>query len=321
MKQLLVYLLRILFSCVVVLAAIYVLFGPVGNSAEIVVITIPQNIEHFDITDALEKEHLIKNRWLFSFFIIGKTIEPGGYRLTNSMWMWTIAKKVMGKPDLVWITTNGCLRREQIGEMIGKKLGWNQTNLDAWNNVYKNMQPEYIEGVYYPDTYLIPTDETGAQVAQRFINHFNEVFTPYAQKFQDANVRWVTALKIASLIEREAGGVSDMPLIAGIIWNRLDKNMLLQIDATLQYTHGKNVDGSWWGSIDLSEKKSDSPYNSYFVKGLPPTPICSPGITSIAAVLNPEQTDCLFYLHDRSGRIHCAVTYEEHNINIEKYLK
>jgi UPF0755 protein len=321
MKKILKIMLQLFFSIVVVLSAVYFLFGPVGKSGEVVVITVPQNIEHFDVTGALEKESLIRNPWLFKLFVVGKTIEPGGYRLTNSMWMWTIAKKVMGKPDLEWITINGCLRREQIGEMIGKKLGWDQTKLDSWNNAYKNMQPEYIEGVYYPDTYLIPRDETGAQVAQRFINHFNEVFAPYAQKFQDANIRWVTALKVASLIEREAGGASDMPLIAGIIWNRLDKNMLLQIDATLQYTHGKNADGSWWGSIDLSEKKSDSPYNSYLVKGLPPTPICSPGITSIAAVLNPEETDCLFYLHDRSGQIHCAVTYEEHKTNIEKYLK
>lgn len=321
MKKFIVYLFQILGTACVLCLTTYLLFGPIDKTKETIVFIVPQQTEEFDVAKNLQEQKLIKNTWLFQLFITGKTIEPGGYRLTSSTWMWQIAKKITTSPDLVWVTINGCLRREQIGEMIGKKLGWGQVQLDAWNNAYKVLQPEYIEGVYYPDTYLLPKDELGDQIAKRFINRFNEVFAPYAQKFQDANIRWVTVLKIASLIEREAAGNSDMPLISGIIWNRLDKNMLLQIDATLQYTHGKNADGSWWGSIDLSEKQSDSLYNSYKVKGLPPTPICSPGITSIAAVLNFEDTDCLFYLHDPTGQIHCAVTYEEHKENIETYLK
>jgi UPF0755 protein len=84
---------------------------------------------------------------------------------------------------------------------------------------------------------------------------------------------------------------------------------------------GKNANGKWWGSIDLAQKKSDSPYNSYLTKGLPPTPICSPNINAIEAALNPEETDCLFYLHDVYKEIHCAKTYKEHLANIEKYLK
>ena len=321
MKKLLRFISIGIVSLGIILGALYWLFGPTGKSNDTVSIIVPQNEEHFDMSGALENENIIKNVWLFRLFIAGKTIESGGYYVTDSMWMWQVAAKVTGTPDLLWVTINGCLRREQIGEMIGKKLGWDQQKLDDWNTAYKNLQPEYSEGVYYPDTYLIPRSESGAEVAKRFINRFNEAFAPYADKFQDANIRWVTALKIASLIEREAAGQSDMPLISGVIWNRLDKNMLLQIDATLQYTHGKNADGSWWGSIDLAEKQRDSLYNSYTVKGLPPTPICSPSITSIAAVLTPEETECLFYLHDHNGAIHCAVTYEEHKENIEVYLK
>ena len=321
MRNLLKKVVLLFISSIVVFLSVYFLFGPVGKSTNSVLITVPQNAENFDMTAALEREHLIKNTWLFRLFIAGKKIESGGYRFTNALWMWEIADIATGTPDLLWVTINGCLRREQIGEMIGKKLGWNQSKLDDWNAAYKKLQPEYVEGVYYPDTYLIPTSESGAEVAERFINRFNEAFGPYAKEFQDANIRWVTALKIASLIEREAAGSQDMPLISGVIWNRLEKNMLLQIDATLQYTHGKNADGSWWGSIDLAEKQSDSLYNSYTVKGLPPTPICSPSITSIAAVLTPEETPCLFYLHDHDGQIHCAVTYEEHKKNIEVYLK
>jgi len=236
------------------------------------------------------------------------------------MWALDVFKKINGKPDLVWISYSSCLRKEQVGEILSEALGWNSTELTKWNTVYTNSSPEYFEGVYYPDTYLIPVDENGEQVARRLINRFNEKFAPLADKYVEANIRWVTGLKIASLISREAAGSLDMHLISGIIWNRLDKGMPLQIDATMQYTLGKNKEEKWWGAIDLKEQKNDSPYNSYLHKGLPPTPICSPNIDYVDAALNPEETDCLFYLHDHSKQIHCAVTYEEHLKNIKKYL-
>ena len=89
----------------------------------------------------------------------------------------------------------------------------------------------------------------------------------------------------------------------------------------MQYTRGKKPDGSWWGSIDLAQENLDSPYNTYLYKGLPPTPICSPSMTSIETVLNPEQTDCLYYLHDKNREIHCAKTYAQHKQNILLYLQ
>jgi UPF0755 protein len=319
----------VLFSIFVIgfIVAFYVFCGPtfakasVGKPAETELFIVPQSPENFDVAGELAGQGFVRSAWVAGIILNGKTVEPGGYRLTKSMWLWETVSTVTDKPSLLWITISSCLRREQIGELIGKKLGWDTTKLDEWNNAYKKYGEEYIEGVYYPDTYLIPADETGGEVAQRFIDRFNEKFAPYFQKFQDANIRWVTALKIASLIEREAGGPEDMKLISGIIWNRLDSDMRLQIEATMQYTRGKQPDGSWWGNIDLKEKLNESPYNTYLHKGLPPTPICSPSITSIEAVLEPEETDCLFYLHDREKQIHCAQTYAQHKENITLYLQ
>ncbi|MFH1565593.1 MAG: endolytic transglycosylase MltG [bacterium] len=112
-----------------------------------------------------------------------------------------------------------------------------------------------------------------------------------------------------------------MPLIAGILWNRLLKEMKLEIDATVQYARGKTEKG-WWTPIKASDiTEIDSPYNTYKYKGLPPHPISNPGINAIEAVLNPIETDCLYYLHDDNREIHCAKTFEEHKANIEKYLK
>ena len=299
-------------------------FGPVGESDKTELFIIPKNLSGFNLVQKLEDGKFIKKNKVLEYylntFVFFADVKPGGYRLRRSMWALNVFKKLNGKPDLVWISYSSCLRKEQIGEILAEGLDWNSEQLTKWNTVYTNLKPEYFEGVYYPDTYLIPIDEDGKQVAKRLINRFNEKFTPLVDKYIAANIRWVTGLKIASLIAREAAGKSDMKLISGIIWNRLDKGMPLQIDATMQYTLGKNDQGKWWGAVDLKEQKNDSTYNSYLHKGLPPTPICSPNIDYIEAALEPEETDCLFYLHDNFKQIHCAVTYEEHLENIKKYL-
>lgn len=324
MKKLFIVLISVSFAISVSLIYGWRLFGPAGNSKQIKIFVIPQNKEDFDVTQTLWEQKFIKNIRAFQFllntFAKNKEIKSGGYKLSQNMNAWQVFTKVTGKQDLIWVTISFCPRKEQMGEKLASTLDWSQEKLNKWKILYKDSKPEYFEGVYYPDTYLIPVDESEIQVADRFINRFNEKFAPLADKFTAKNIKWTTGLKIASLIAREAAGTEDMKLISGIIWNRLDKDMPLQIDATMQYTLGKNADGNWWGNINLAEKEKDSPYNSYLNKGLPPTPICSPNIDAIEAALNPKETDCLYYLHDNNRQIHCAKTFEEHKTNIEKYL-
>jgi len=298
--------------------------GPVDMSTNEYTLVIPKKQENFDIVQSLSDNKFIKNRKTFEIFkklFLLENIKSGGYILRGNMGALDVLKKLNGEPDLIWISYSSCLRKEQIGEILGTSLGWNEEQMNKWNTEYTNTKPEYFEGVYYPDTYLIPRNESGDKIAKRLINRFNEKFAPYAEKYVQANIRWVTGLKIASLIAREAAGKQDMHLISGIIWNRLNEGMPLQIDATMQYTRGKNSKGKWWGSIDLTEKQNESPYNSYLHKGLPPTPICSANIDYIEAALHPAETDCIFYLHDSKQGIHCAKTYEEHLQNIKKYLE
>jgi UPF0755 protein len=324
MKKVFIISISLVLLFLLTVGVFWIFFAPVSTSNEIGVFVIPENKENFDIVKTLKEKKFIKSTSAFKFLInnfsYGRGMESGGYKLSQNMNAWQVMKKISGKADLVWFRQSYCVRKEQLGEYLAEALGWNNTQLNSWNSLYNNDKPDYFEGVYYPDTYLIPLDETPAQVAQRFINRFNEKFAPLADEFAAKNIKWTTGIKIASLIAREAAGTSDMKLISGIIWNRLDMEMPLQIDATMQYTLGKKDNGSWWGGIDLAEKQSDSPYNSYLYKGLPPTPICSPNIDAIEAALNPEETDCLFYLHGADKQIHCAKTYKEHLVNIEKYL-
>lgn len=250
----------------------------------------------------------------------GVKISEGGYFFFKNMSVWNKISKIKKGPDLKWVKVLPGMRKEQIGEILGETFGWSEDEVKKWNEVYTRMKYEYREGVYFPDTYLIPFKEGGLEIANRMIVNFNEKFAPYFDEALKKNMQWTTVLKVASLIQREAGGKEDMGIISGVIWNRLDRGMNLQIDATIQYAKGK-VDGEWWSHVAPTDLKIDSPYNDYLNKGLPPTPICNPGLDAIEAALNPEETDCLYYLHDSNRQIHCAKTYEEYLENVKKYLQ
>ncbi len=245
--------------------------------------------------------------------------QEGGYYLSKNMTAFDVASHLSRGPDLKWVKVLPGWRKEQIGEELHKIFGWSDSDLKNWNNTYTAMKFDYTEGVYFPDTYLIPVKEDGLQIANRMIAHFNEKMTPYAGEFAKKDIKWTTGVKVASLIQKESSG-TDMKLISGIIWNRLLANQKLQIDATVQYAKGK-TNGNWWPSVFGSDITNiDSSFNTYKHLGLPPTPIAEPSLDAIEAALNPAQTDCIYYLHDKSRQIHCSKTYEEHLTNIKKYL-
>jgi UPF0755 protein len=277
------------------------------------------------IIEKLKNNGFIRSPLALKFILIirGKhnKIEPGGYFISKNLNLWQVADKLTRPPDMKWVSLPEGLRKEEIGEILAKSFNWSDVELDKWNGTFTAMEFDYFEGVYFPDTYLIPVKESGLEIANRMTDRFNEQFAPYLSQFEDQNIIWTTGLRLASLIQREAGGQEDMPLIAGVLWNRLLIDMKLEVDATVQYARGK-TDKGWWTPIKPADiLEIDSPYNTYKYTGLPPQPICNPGLDAIEAVLNPAETDCLFYIHDNNRQIHCAKTYEEHLVNIDKYLR
>lgn len=250
----------------------------------------------------------------------GGVVSPGGYRLSKEMSLAQISDALQNKPYMAWVVIPEGLRKEEIAKLLADALGWTAAQKEKWINIYTAMKFDYIEGTYFPDTYLIPVDEDLLKIAERLQAKFNEKFAVYLPEFNLQNIKWTTGLTFASIVQREAANKADMPLIAGILWNRLERGMALNVDATLQYVRGDTGNG-WWAPLKLADKQTESPYNTYINKGLPPHPICNPGITAIEATLNPAQTDCLYYLHGKDHETHCAKTYEEHRENIEKYLK
>lgn len=206
------------------------------------------------------------------------------------------------------------LRKEEVAEIVADKLDWSPQEKEDFINSAN------VEGHFFPTTYLIYKDADPASVEETMNKEFSKQVDKIKKPISKQIINEDTALKIASIIQREAAGKEDMNLISGIIWNRIFAGMKLQIDATLQYAKGSEEDG-WWGEVSSADKKIKSAYNTYLNTGLPPGPIANPGLAAISAAFNPAKTDCLFYLHDKNRQIHCAKTYEEHKKNIDLYLK
>lgn len=174
------------------------------------------------------------------------------------------------------------------------------------------------EGLLYPAKYPIADDMTPARILQtmadEMVRRFEVVDWSGIGKF---GLSRYEMLVVGSLIEWEAGTDADRPIISSVIHNRLDQNMRLQIDATVIYALGYNR-----GRVLAKDLKVDSPYNTYLIDGLPPTPIGTVSVASLTAAINPAQTDYLFYvLASEDGSHVFAVTYEEHQANVEAAKK
>lgn len=299
-------------------------FGPVTKtiepSAEFLVTPLDSTT---DIARNLKEAGLIKNEWAFPLALSASggrmNVRPGGYDLSADMNLWQITDALTDSPYLVWVDVPSGLRKEEIGERLAAALSWNEDAMRSWLSAAEAYSFGLKDGVYFPDIYLIPSDQPPSLIAERMRDRFQNQFAPYAKEAQQKGIAWNDVLTIASLIEREAAGPHDMELIAGIIWNRIEEGMPLGIDATLQYIRG--AEGNWWPVPQSEDKYLESPYNTYFTSGLPPGPINNPGLLTIRAVLNPEDTNCLYYLHDPRGRIHCATTYRAHVANVDRYLR
>jgi len=169
-----------------------------------------------------------------------------------------------------------------------------------------------LEGFFFPDTYSFEYEETLESIISKMISNFEKKALPYFEEFERSELSSVLkteydALIFSSIVEKETGRLEDTPKIASVFLNRLKIDMFLQSDATLNYVLPTKK-----RQLSIEDLKSDSPYNSYKFKGLPPTPISNPGIHTIENSLNPEKTDFFFFFATEDLVSHFSKTYEEH---------
>lgn len=292
-----------------------------SNKTEIVI----QSGESLDqIIENLHKKKLVRSRTATKTNIISrglsKKIQAGYFYLSPSESLNTITQKLTSSnTKQMWVTFPEGLRREEMAQILLEKFSEenSQPNFDSQDFIRRTVN---LEGYLFPDTYAFDPDANTEEV----VNRLNQEFKKNIQSLGVySNQEEVVIL--ASLLERESRKSEEMPLIAGIILKRIESGWPLQIDATVQYAISSNkcsqLDCDWWpSSLTPNDLKINSSYNSYLNQGLPPSPICNPGHTSLESAINPKASDYWFYLHGLDGEIRFAKTIEEHQQNICLYL-
>lgn len=173
-----------------------------------------------------------------------------------------------------------------------------------------------FEGYLFPETYLIPEDFSPQELVDLLKETFLDKIKEHNIEIEQSKLTLNEIVILASIIEREADTKESQKMVSGILQNRLAIDMPLQADASIEYILEKPL-----SELTPDDLKIDSPYNTYLNKGLPPTPIGNPGIDAILSVLNPDESNYLFYITDNDGEFHYAETFDEHKVNVARYLR
>lgn len=309
-------LLGIVAGVVVILAAAAYFLSPPANFPENSIITIPQGASAKTFAATLEEAHVIRSRALFYALAratgMDRRLDTGAYVFRSPVWLpqavWRAAHAEHGIVPIRVTLTEGMTRFDIAKTLVAQLPGFDQEAFLSESST--------SEGYLFPETYLFMPGTSAKDIVVRLKSQFSLSIEPITPQIMASKHPFADAVIIASILEREAKSPEDMRIVAGILWNRLAKGMPLQVDAAFGYIHQKN--GYTPTAADLD---SDSPYNTYKYKGLPPTPISNPGVAAILAAVEPAQTKYLYYLTDKEGRMHYALTFEQHVANKKKYLK
>jgi len=290
--------------------------SPVNQSSQAVIFVVKKGEGVRSIAARLKEEGLIRSP--LGFFIIvrlndiAKGIQAGDFRLSPSMSAREVADGLTHGTIDSWITIPEGWRSGEVAMRISQELGIPEIEFLALAK----------EGYMFPDTYLIPKEASAEVVLAIFNRNFEtKIKEELAAQIANSPYSLHQIITIASIVEREARFANDRPKVASVLLNRLEIGMPLQADATLQYIKGYDeATGKWWPQALSLDKELDSPYNTYLNTGLPPGPIANPGLAAIKAVLNPANTNYIYYVSEADGTTHFSETYDEHLLNIQKYL-
>lgn len=315
MKKLLFLPLLITLMAATAVIWFYINSQPVSVAKTFTNFVIAKGSSASQIGNKLESSGLIKSALAFKIYVrltgqSGK-LQSGEFKLSPSFTLFQNITALFSGPVELWVTIPEGLRREEIAARFATTLGKDTVFINEFLLASKGK-----EGYLFPETYLFPTEASAAAIVKKMVNTFSAKTQGLTSKV--SNLAFSESVTLASIIERETKTDLERPMVAGILINRLDAGMPLQVDAAVQYAVGNSK--NWWPILSLADLKIDSKYNTYKYAGLPPAPIANPGLSSLKAALNPTTNDYWYYIHDTSGQIHYAKTLSEHNANIAKYL-
>ncbi len=283
------------------------------------------------IAEILKENGLINNTPIFRFESKAKGYDgkykAGEYMLSKSMSMLTIMEKIVsGNVNTVRFTIPEGYTLKKITEklnaqgLINEELFLQELKSGEYDyDFLKDAQKSELrlEGFLYPETYDVYTTASERDIIDRMLLQFDKVFKPeYYERAKELNLSINEVITIASIIQGEAVKEDEMDLISSVIYNRLKINMRLQVDATVQYALQERTD-----RVTVKNTEVDSPYNTYQNKGLPPGPICSPGIKAIEAALYPAETNYIYFVAKGDGYHAFTHDYDQFLRDKNAYIK
>ena len=279
----------------------------------------------------LQSQGLIRDADLFRMYVryygLDTGINAGVFTLRPNMNIPQIAQALQrALAAEVQVTIPEGRRLEEVAELLQQ-----QVNVDADEFIRLARRSSYdyaflqdlpssasLEGYLFPDTYRLPQNPTALDVLLKMLDTYGEKVAPLMEQARALGKSPYELLTLASIVEREAVHPEERPLIASVFLNRLRIGQALQADPTTQYALGYQAgQGTWWKqglTFDDLKYADPSGYNTYVNPALPPGPIASPGLSSIQAVLNPAQSDYLYFVANCNGdgRHQFSTTFEEH---------
>ena len=292
------------------------------------VITIKKNTYAKSIATQLHNEHIIKSKYAFRLYLKlfnkENTLRSGSFLVNPSMTMSEIAHILStnsGDYYLIRVTIPEGFSIQEIATRFDQKEIINKEEFESYvkkqakldfTDKYpflNNFDYSTIEGYLYPETYFFRKNEDKKIITNKMLNEFEKNITPIFKEYNNKtqyNLHQLSTL--ASMIEKEARSKDDMGKISSVFYNRLKRRMQLASDPTVVYALGK----SYKKRVYYKDLEVKSPYNTYKVKGLPPTPIASFGKAAFLAALTPNKTPYLFFVAKKDGTHHFSKTYQEH---------
>jgi len=266
-------------------------------------------------------------RFYLIYFMGNRPIQAGEYRFSGPMTTEQVLSKLVRGDVVTHLVTlvEGLTLEEAADTLAAAQLGPREAFVELMRSpaLIADLDPEApdLEGYLFPETYrfALHTDEKTivATLVKTFRTRFSRSVEPLLARRPGRTVRQVVTL--ASIVEKEAKIPTERPLIAGVYSNRLTRRIGLAADPTVIYALKKR--GTWDGNIRKADLQIDSPYNTYRYAGLPPGPICSPGLASLTAAADPADVPYLYFVSRNDGTHVFASTLEEHNRNVDLWQR
>lgn len=311
-----------LFLSVIAVAGLaWILLAPFGPERETFV-DIPSHTGTLGIATALKRGGVVRNRWVFAALreAEGGTLKAGEYRFDHPASMLEVYSRVRrGDVFTIAVVIPEGFNLFDVAQAVESAgLASHQQFLAAAKanvSLVKRWDPAAVslEGYLFPDTYRFSRHTTPGMMLAAMTRRFGQV----ALRLGLTGPAVPRVVTMASLVEREVHVDAERPVVAGVFENRLRMGMPLQTDPTVAYA--SMLRGTWTGVIHQTELHSDSPYNTYAHTGLPPGPICNPGVAALEAALHPAATEYLYFVANPDGSTRFARALREHEANVAAY--